>query len=424
MNKIITGFLLLAVVTWAGCKKNSYDFKMFKPAVEDIDSIYLSATDKMMIADGQATLEFIVEAYRKVRLSGGKDSMIFVDYRLLPQGSLKMIEERSGKQTGMTYSTTTIPYDTVKFHAEIGKIRSATKSVALRPKPALPPKLYIDVVFHVWELNTTHLTYDVSSYQPVQLSQLKEAIRYMNEVINNKVGKSPNGAAANVEFRLATKNQLGQTMIQPGFNKLIYSDNVKVNPLATTFSPNDFIAYINANKSSLIWDPKQFLNIHVLPFGANNSMGTNYPAKQLAPGPGEQAILGMPTTAANDNDYTLDYANATCGFPRTVLFPGYERKIEAFRFVGMFYGLYTPLYNSARLYSDYCYDTRKFDGLDPRNSYSFATKVGVDNEKYIADNAMDDMRYPTLLSSITADQVARMRAVMLKCPGRMNAKTQ
>lgn len=424
MNKIIAGLALLFALLHTGCKKDGFAYKMYQPVIEDVDSIYLSATDKMMIADGQATLNFIVEAYRTVRLSSGKDSLEFIDYKQLPPGSLKIIEERSGEEVGLQYSTTTIPFDTVKFYAEIGGTRSAVKPVALRAKPALPEKVYVDVVFHVWELNTTHPTYDVSSYQPVQHAQLEETITYLNNVVNNKVGTSPNGASANIEFRLATLNQAGQTMPLPGMNRIVYSDNVKANPLAVTFSVNDFINYINANTATMIWDPKRFLNIQVIPSGANNSMGTGYPAKQLPPQPGETAILGIAGTAADEDDFVYNYANTCVGLPRTVLFPGYERKIEAFRFIGSFYGLYTPLYSAARLYSDYCYDTRKFNGQDPRNSYSFATKVSIDNEKYITDNAMDDIRYPTLLTSVTADQVTRMRAVMARCPGRMNSKNQ
>lgn len=421
MNKILIGLICLLALAQAGCEKDGFAYKMYQPTVDDIDSIYLSATDKMMFADGKATLNFIVEAYRTVRLNSGKDSLEFVDYRLLPPGSLKIVEERSGAAVGLSYSTTTIPFDTVKFHAEIGTLKSRTKAVALRAKPVDPPKIYVDVVFHVWELNTTHPTYDVSSYQPVQQAQLVEGIKYMNDILSNKVGNSPNGANANVEFRLATKNQAGQTLTQAGYNRIIYSDNVKVNPLALTFTISDFIAFINANKATTIWNPKQYLNIQVLPSGANNSMGTAYPAKQLA---GGTAILGIAGTALNEDDFVTDYANACVGLPRTMLFPGIERKIEVFRFIGQFYGLYTPALNTARLYSDFCYDTRKFDGQDTRNSYSFATKVGIDNEKYIADNAMDDSRYPTLLNTITADQVARMRAVMAKCPGRMNTKNQ
>ncbi|QEC44611.1 hypothetical protein [Pseudobacter ginsenosidimutans] len=423
MNRKLLCVAALLVLLLSNCKKDSYDYKMYSPALSDVDSIYLSATDKMLIADGQAKLKFIVEAFRLVKLPSGKDSMEKIILDQLPANSIKIIEERSGTEVGMEYSTSTLPYDTVKFHAVIGDKQSTTKAVALRAKPGLPQKLYVDVIFHVWELNTTHPTYDVSSYQPVTYEMLQTAIQNINSAINNKLSSSPNGASANIEFRLATKNQNGATMIQPGFNKVVYSDNVKVNPLATTFNPNDFTNYINTNKATLIWKPKEFLNIHVLPYGSNTSMGTARATKQLAPQPGEELIPGVAGIAANEDDFVTDYVNTVCGMPRTLFFPGFERKIEIFQFIGEFYGLYVPTYRANITNSDYCYDTREYNTSNQSN-YVNALKIGVDNEKYVADNVMDDSRYPSLLNSITLDQVNRMRSVLARCPGRMNAKTQ
>lgn len=423
MNRKLLCIAALLVLLLSNCKKDSFDYKMYKPVVDDVDSIYLSATDKMLIADGQAKLKFIVEAYRLVKLPSGKDSMEKIILSELPEGALKIIEEKSGKEVGAEYATSTMLYDSVKFHAEIGGIKSAAKSVALRAKPAPFQKLYVDVVFHVWELNTTHPSYDVSSYQNVTYEMLQTAIKNMNQAISNQLSTSPNGVSANIEFRLAVKNQNGANMIQPGFNKLVYSDNIKVNPLATTFNGNDFITYINTNKATLIWKPKEFLNIHVLPYGSNQSMGTARATKQLAPQPGQELIPGVAGIAANEDDFTTDYVNTVCAMPRTLFFPGFERRIEMFQFVGEFYGLYIPIYRSNIPLSDYCNDTRKYNTSEQKN-YINAFKIGIDNEKYVADNVMDDTRYPSLVNSITLDQVNRMRAVMTRCPGRMNSKTQ
>ena len=423
MNRKILLVAALLVLLLSNCTKDGFDYKMYKPTVQDVDSVYFSATDKMMIADGQAKLKFIVEAYRLVKLPSGKDSMEWINYKELPEGSLKIYEERSGQEVGMEYSTSTIPFDTVKFHAEIGDVKSVTKSVALRAKPVTPQKLYVDVIFHVWELNTTHPTYDVSSYQPVTYEMLQTAIQNMNIAISNKLSSSPNGVDAAIEFRLAAKNQNGASMIQPGFNKIVYSDNIKTNPLATIFNPTDFSNYINNNKATTIWKPKEFLNIHVLPYGSNTSMGTARATKQLAPQPGEELIPGVAGIAANEDDFTTDFVSTVCAMPRTLFFPGFERKIEIFQFVGEFYGLYVPTYRSNITYSDYCYDTREYSTSNQSN-YVNALKIGVDNEKYVADNVMDDSRYPSLLNAITLDQANRMRSVMTRCPGRMNAKTQ
>lgn len=423
MNRNLLCVAALLVMLLSNCKKDSFQYQMYSPTIDDVDSIYLSPTDKSLIADGQAKLQFIVEAYRLVKLPSGKDSMERVDYSQLPEGTLKIYEERSGKEVGMSYSINSMPYDSVKFHAEIGGVKSKTKAVALRAKPAPLQKLFVDVIFHVWELNPAHPSYDPSSYQPVTYDLLQTAIRNMNAAINNQQTVSPNGTQANIEFRLALKNQNGATLIQPGYNKVVYSDNVKTNPLATSFLPNDFITFINNNKASYIWKPKEFLNIHILPYGSNTGMLTARATKQLAPQPGQELIPGVAGIAASEDDFTTDYVNTVCAMPRTLFFPGFERKIEVFQFVGEFYGLYVPVYRSNIPGSDYCNDTRKYNTSEQKN-YVNAVKISLDNDKYIADNVMDDSRYPSLLNSITVDQVNRMRAVMTRCPGRMNAKTQ
>jgi hypothetical protein len=198
---------------------------------------------------------------------------------------------------------------------------------------------------------------------------------------------------------------------------------VKTNPASTSITVFDFPQFINKNVALYIWNPDNYLNIHVLPSGSNNSMGTVFPAKQLPPGPGQTAIPGIPATATSAADYVKDYANTTVGMPNTLFKPGPERRIEIFSFVGNFYGLYpTSSYTTARTHSDFCFDTQEFNNNDPRNGFLSPIKITLTNDKFISDYAMDDTRYPTSHNSITLDQVTRMRAVMARCPGRMNAK--
>ena len=37
-------------------KSDSFQYQMYQPTIDDVDSIYLSATDKSLIANGQAKL--------------------------------------------------------------------------------------------------------------------------------------------------------------------------------------------------------------------------------------------------------------------------------------------------------------------------------------------------------------------------------
>ena len=422
MIKIITALLFLSLVI-AGCKKDGFDYDMYTPTLDDVDSVYFSTGDKSLIVDGRAKLKFIVEAYRNVKRSNGKDSMEFMDYRLLPEGSLKVFESVTGKEVGMSYSTTQKPADTLMFYAQLGSKKSAVKKVVLRATPALPSKVYVDVIFHVWDLSPANVAYDPSSYQALTYQQILDGMAFMNKVVNNQVGTNPNGASANVEFRLAAKNMAGQALPQAGYNRIIYSDEVKANPLATTIMLTDFIQYINKNTATLIWTPENYLNVHVLPSGSNNSLGNLQPPKQLPPGQGQTAIPGIPATATGPNDYIKDFTNATVFMPVTLFNPGYERTIQIFSFIGNFYGLYaTSSYTTARTHSDYCFDTQEFNNNDPRNGFLAPIKITIDGEKFISDYAMDDTRYPSSRNALTLDQVTRMRAVMARCPGRMNSK--
>lgn len=426
-SKILIGLIAFLALFSGACKKDSFDYKMATVTVADIDSIYFSAGDVMMIADGKATLQFIVETYKKFKRSDGSVTREFVDFNELPAGSVKVFEEVTNKEIpGMTFSTATMPADTLRFYAQVGSVKSEVKKVALRPAPALPPKVYVDVIFHVWELNPTNRQFDLSSYLPTRYEDLLEGLRVMNEVVNNRIGNASNGASANVEFRMAKKNRLGQDLPQPGYNKIVYSDEVKATVTAATISLADMRTYINNNAATYIWEPSQFLNIHVLPSGAtNNSLGKHYPPKQLPPGPNEELIPGITGIATGPDDYIRDFVNATVYMPNTLFHPGPEQRIEIFSFVGHFYGLYpTSEYSTARYHSDYCEDTREYDPQDPRNNFFVAKKVGINGDKFIINNAMDNPRYPSMRNSLTLDQVARMRAVMARCPGRMNTKDQ
>lgn len=423
MNKTIISLTLISAFIFFGCKREAFDYKMYEPKVADIDSVYFSTGDPMLIADGKATLKFIAEAFRRIKLPSGKDSMEFIDYRLLPAGSLKVFETVTNKEVGMTYSTSTIPSDTLRFYAQLGTSKSLVKKVALRPVPVLPPKVYVDVIFHVWELNPVNVAYDPSSYVPLKYELIEEGLKVMNQVVNNQIGNSPNGASANVEFRLAKTNPAGQLLAQPGYNKIVYSDEVKANPLVAAISLADFIQYINKTPATYIWTPESYLNVHVIPSGSNNSLGNLQPPKQLPPTAGQTLIPGITGIATGPSDYIKDFVNVTAFMPVTLFNPGYERRIDIFSFIGNFYGLIaTSSYNTARTSSDWCLDTQEFNNNDPRNNFVSPIKVSTAGDKFISDYVMDDTRYPSSRNTITLDEVTRMRAVMARCPGRMNTK--
>lgn len=424
MKKLIIIQWVLLAFLLGSCEKDSFDYQMAKPGINEIDSVYFSAGSKMMIADGQARLDFIVEAFRKVPFTKEDgvqvDSMVSIDVNTLPDGSVK-IYKSSGEEVGMTFSTTDAQAGSISFYAQVGTIKSAQKSVVLRQKPVLQEPLFVDVIFHVFELSSKDPSYDALSYQKVQYSMLQEAIQNMNEVFNNKIGSGPNGASANVTFRLAARKADGTELAQAGWNLITY-DAAVVPKKGTTWNPADFARYMdgldvngNPTSTSKIWDPQKFLNIVVMPSGANTSMGTVAPQWQLKV-EGEEPLPGVANIITDRNEATMNYANTCVGIPRTLLFPGYGKKVEFYSFVGSFYGM-----KKTTLEVDYCEDTQKYDGS---GQFSSLKKVGRDGDKFLANNAMDDERYPSLRNNFTLDQVNRMRKIMELCPGRDNGLTK
>lgn len=414
MKKILiaVGFILLV---FSSCKKEAFDYQLYQPTLEDIDSIYFSTGASMLIADGNASLQFVVEAYRTIQVTGTdgnqKDSLVFVDYKNLPEGALQIVPS-SGSINGMEYATTDVSAGSVDFYAQIGEVRSETRTVTLRNKQVLPEKWYVDVVFHVFELNPNDDTYDELTYQPVTQDLLENAIEDVNNVFNNKLGNDPNGGSANIEFRLAPQDPSGQPLDKPGYNMITY-DNSWMN-YTFGYSPDDFWNKVNVTPA-YTWDPSKYLNIYIIPSGANNSMGDITPKYQIVAS-GEEPIPGIENIISDESELPTDenYQTYGVGLPRTLLFPGVGRRIELSPYLGTYYGLMRTAVSDPSI-TDYCSDTRMYIGTD---QFQDLVKVGIDGDKFIANNAMDDSRYPSLRNSFTLDQVNRMRAIMTNCPNR------
>ena len=416
MNKLLFAALAFTIVI-AGCKKESFDYKMYQPALAEIDSVYFSPGASTLVADGQATLQFVVEAYRTISIqtpAGKKDSLVKVDERSLPKGSIQILKNGQPYDK-MTYSTIDYSANNLTFSAKIGNATSKKFEVALRPKQVLPVKMTVDVIFHVFELKNTDNKYDPITYQPVTQDLLEKAIEDMNNVFNNVIGNNPNGGNANIHFRLAEKNVAGSLLSKPGYNMIAYDKSWMQ---YTFFSPNDFFNKVNAN-SSWTWDPMRYLNIYVIPSGANNSMGDNTPKHQIVPS-GNTPIPGIPNIISGADKLPVgkNYETYGVGIPRTLLFPGTGRRIELSPYLGTYYGLKRTGVSSPT-FEDYCDDTRLYIAT---NQFQSLVKTGIDGMKFLADNAMDDSRYPSLRNSFTIDQVSRIRAIMANGPNRMHGK--
>jgi len=419
--KNIIYILAAVVIAFTACEKETFDYASYEVSSSEIDSVYFSTGNKTLIADGKASLQFVLETYRMVKVDNDEglsgDSLMFVDYRKLKDNDVQIFADGEAID-GFEYTTTDLSKESIEFYAKVGDRISVKKKVALRSPQVEQEKRYVDLIFHVFELNSTDDSYDPLTYQEITVEQLEEAVRYANEVFNNINGKDANGAKANIEFRLATRNGSGVALDEPGINKVLYDSSWKANP-NVVFSPANFIEKVNATPSYQ-WDQEQFVNIYVIPSAANSHIADNRAAYQIVPS-GEEPLGGINVVQEDEELPVEDFFNIFgLGIHRTVFFPDDSRNIEIAGYLGKYYGLF-PTHTPSDEVVDYVEDTKKyFSGVNNPNSL---LKVGIDGEKFLANNAMDDIRYASLRNSFTLDQIKRMRTVMDWSPVRKAWKT-
>lgn len=416
--------MIALFIGFQSCEKETFDYASYQPQTSDISSIYFSPGSTTLIADGKASLQFVLEAYRTVQIKDAagqaKDTSMLVDYEALPNEEVKIFVD--GKQIqGTEYSTTDVSKVSIACYAQIGNIKSTVKNVTIRQPKDVGAKRYVDVVFHVLEMNPTDFLYDPLTYQEVTPKRLNDAIAYANEIFSNKVGKDPNGGSANIEFRLAKINPSGASLPIPGYNKITYDISWKAaGALHTTaYNVNNFINKINTT-TAYQWNKDKYLNIYVIPTSANNSVGSFRAAYQIV-GAGQTAVEGIVNTVISESEIPTNafYTTYGLGLHRSTLFPDPSRKIEIASYLGIYYGLYSTNSTGATVV-DYVTDTRKYlTGTNQTiNVSSGLLKVGIDGEKFLANNAMDDIRYASLRNCFTQGQVERMRLVMERSPVR------
>lgn len=422
MKRIV--YILVLLLGLQGCEKESFDYQVYQPIASDIDSVGFSTGSPTLIADGKASLQFVLEAYRTVEIKNKagvtKDTMMFVDYKALAAEDVKVFVD--GKHIeGTTFSTSDLSKTKLSCYAQIGDVKSKTKEVMIRQPKDVGAVRYVDVVFHVLEMNPTDYLYDPLSYQEVSPKMLNDGIAYVNEIFNNKVGKDPNGGAAKIEFRLAKNNAAGALLSTPGVNKIIYNESWKpVGTLhTTTYKVTDFINKINATVAYQ-WNKDKFLNIYVIPSSPNNSVGSFRAGYQIVPA-GETAIKGIDKIVQSAAEVPTNsfYETYGLGIHRTAFFPDPSNRIELASYFATYYATY-PTHSTGTTVDDFVSDTRKYltGSNQATNSSAGLLKLAIDGEKFLANNAMDDIRNASLRNSLTQGQVERIRLVMDRSPVR------
>lgn len=419
--KTIMPLTLLALLMLA-CHKESFDYAI--PEAKDIkvDSISFSTGSPSLIADGKATLSFIIQAYtrKQVTVNGVvRDSMVLVPSDRIPSTDKKVFDE-SGKEVGLSFSTTVLTPATKSFYAKIGDKQSASKAVTIKAPGADYSKIVIPVVIHVFELKKTD-SKRYPWYVEVDYKRLQDLVDGMNIMFNRQGTSAPNGASANIQFVLAPTGPDGKTLEKAGYNMFEY-----LSTQSWGFGTSTAATFIKANAAKLLWNPKKYLNVWVLPssvyYGAiaNAKPGYTLSATPL-PGVTMQKVASV-------NDVPLTEPE------KVGLFLGRDELYSALRGpaanigyrLGNFYGLFRSYYYTTETnYTDYCNDTQKWSVNQLRNIYKLAqdgTLFGAENvmdATFIDGNIEGGQNLVSRVNTFTVEQVKRIRYVVENCPERM-----
>lgn len=411
MKKIIILPVIFFALLWSGCEKESFNHKIYKPEISEIDSISFSPGAYKLIADGHASLHFLVETFRTATFTNEEgvqfDSLVNLDYNELPEGSVKIYDNFGNEIKDMQYSTDDHTPGTASFYVQIGDLTSDIMTVELREKAELPSKLNVDVIFHVFEHDPSDETYDKLAYSEIPYGQFERALENLNKIFNNEYYNGPNGASANIEFRLAELNPAGSKLAKAGYNKIYYSGGSHT---------------VNVGIDNYVWDPKEYLNIFVMPIGPGYFL-TYYPIYQKVP-EGSEPMSGMgsvkdtliPPDENGPNDYTK--AITSLGVSRTVFNVGSDRRIEITDQIARYYGLRKAYYTS------YVSDVLNWVPYAYNLQYQQIVKKDGNGLAFYGHNATDDPQWPSLRNTITLDQVKRIRYAIENCPGRSHGKTE
>lgn len=411
--------LMLSVLVLS-CHKEGFDYEMSEVKV---DSISFSAGSPSLIADGQAALSFIVQAYSKkqVTISGvTKDSMVLIPGDRLPDSDKKVFDE-TGKEVGLKFSTTATSPASKSFYAKIGDIQSSAKQVTIKTAGTSYNKIIIPVVIHVFELKKNDPK-RYPWYVEVDYKRLQDMVDGMNIMFNRKGTSAPNGTSANIEFVLAPNGPDGKPLEKAGYNMFEYLGTQNWG-----FGTSAAATLIKANAAKLLWDPKKYLNIWVLPsavyFGGITNAKPGYTLSSTPlPGVTMQQVASISAVPLTEPE-------------KVGLFISRDELYSALRGpapnigwrLGNYYGLFrTYFYTTEPSYTDYCPDTQKWPIGQFRNIYKLSPSDGI---VFSAENVMDatftdsniegGQNLVSRVNTFTAEQVKRIRYVIENCPERM-----
>ena len=417
----IKGIKILAYILGAyllgGCTpENEFYENIHAIAIDSIDKVWLTAQNKMLMADGHAQMEL-------------HPNIIMKDGSILPKNRiddniLEYVTEE-GFEVSRFFSTddaSLIGKDlnvTVRIKGTeiVSNPVKITLSAPMDSK--MTPEIVIPVVMHVVQTQD-----DVEEmYSEYTQERLQSVLDRINNVFSGKVTKTPYGVNTNIRFEFAKFNPKGQSMQEIGINRIIVKDTI-----GRTNKYQDFI-----KERKLLWPADKYMNIWLISWrkgqGSNDLQqrfskmvsGNSIPhyvqdgVEKILPG---LKLKDFPEDGITSTDdagfiYKLQDLDVENGVN-----PAYTNDIIFY--IGRYLGLGGTMTYMWGRGNDYCDDTMDYlvDYYSNGSHFKIVDKVYA----FEAENIMDDCTGSH--SSVSRDQCLRMHWVLKNCPDRWAWKSK
>ena len=261
------------------------------------------------------------------------------------------------------------------------------------------PVRTIPVVFHIIYSNATE---NLSAAQiNSQLDVLNEDFRRTNpDTTNTPAAFQGVAVDTEIEFCMATQDPLGNTMSEPGINRVSLAGS----PFSTNYVDNTI-------KPTTGWDPTKYFNIWVCNISGGILGWAQFPSNSGLGG------LNANGGAANTDGVVL--LHSSVGRPPFNPFPGpYNLGRTATHEVGHWLGLRHIWGDGGCAVDDFCADTPESDGSNFGCNPAHISCSTTDMVQNYMDYTDDDC-----MNIFTADQKARMDVVLANSPRRLELLT-
>ncbi len=426
---------LIGIVLLAACEKEE-DYIYENPvALSDIKLISLRADHKMLLPDGKAKMQFYITAYGIKELPDYSaevvnDTVFYIPSvvcdtfeipaDVIPAGALKLLDEQGKEYPDFSFSTTDTRERTITFYARSGELESEKLTIQIRK---LPEEAYEEIVFPVIFHVLTSAPVLGEPVYTITAEAVQKNIDRLNGVFSGSLTTDPNGGNAKIRFEAALYDPTGIKLSDPGIHRWDIS-------AGEVFEDMDgFEAYVMKKSEYLIYDYRHYLNIWLINYPSGSSFSVKVPDVILA----GESIPGLEA-----KEWPLEIT-----FPEKPREVGFFINMSAFlnpmsssdffeisNPMAQFFGLLTTQAsedkggtNIVDGDTDYCPDTYYYweDGQSVYKNTSKDEIPGEDAEYFTSYNIMD--RY-SKKTSVSVDQVARIREHIAKCPSRWMYKSK